>query len=248
MSGRGASGAPTGTMAATQSAAESGHASEARQPVLFLVVLGGRREGCLIEQHDVRLVVGGSLEATIPELRRQWRGRRQGLHIDSWVRLERLEGFWLRLRPEPSAGPERLWFVNIGGYDPAQLAEQHAFGLFVAGSPQAARAKARRTLLREVTQQHKDDLHAVDDCLAVGQLQGWWVHLEREAGARPQPPEPLRPDWFGYRRIDRDEDEGAALSLGDPGAALAQGAACQGVRPERRHGRPEDGGGFPGDA
>ena len=32
--------------------------TRARQPALFLVVLGGRSEGCLIEHHDVRLVVG----------------------------------------------------------------------------------------------------------------------------------------------------------------------------------------------
>ena len=195
---------PTRAMAcdAEAEAALVGGEPGALEPALFLVVLGGRGEGCLIEQHDVRLVVGTSLEATIPELRRQWRGHRRGLHIDSWVRLERLEGFRVRLRRAPAIGPERLWFVNIGGYDPAQLAEQHAFGLFVASSPQAAKAKARRTLLTQAQQRHKDDLRAVDDCLAVGELQGWWVHLEREAGTAPRQPEPLRPDWFGYWRID----------------------------------------------
>ncbi len=58
-----------------------------RQPGLFLVVLGGRSEGCLIEQHDGRLVVGTCLEATIPELRRQWRGLRRGLRIDGPARF-----------------------------------------------------------------------------------------------------------------------------------------------------------------
>lgn len=205
--------------------------ASAWEPRLFLVVLGGRVQGCLIEQHDVRLVVGTSLEATIPELRRQWRGLRRGLHIDSWVRVERLEGYRVRLCPAPapqptptpapteaptqapSVGGERLWFVNIGGYDPDQLLEQHAFGLFVARSAQAARAKARRTLLTAAAQQHKDDLRAVDDCLALAELQGWRVHLERDASGAP-PPQPLRPDWFGYRRID-----GPARS--DPPAAAA---------------------------
>ena len=31
---------------------------------LFLVVLGGRYKGCHIEQHDVRWVVGETIEAT----------------------------------------------------------------------------------------------------------------------------------------------------------------------------------------
>jgi hypothetical protein len=34
---------------------------------LFLVVLGGRIEGCLIELHDVRFVVGTSIEDTLPQ-------------------------------------------------------------------------------------------------------------------------------------------------------------------------------------
>jgi hypothetical protein len=36
---------------------------------LFLVVLGGRIEGCHIELHDVRFVVGTSIEDTLPQLR-----------------------------------------------------------------------------------------------------------------------------------------------------------------------------------
>ena len=48
---------------------------------LFLVVLGGRIKGCHVELHDVRWVVGDSIEDTIPELKRQWFGTRRGLHI-----------------------------------------------------------------------------------------------------------------------------------------------------------------------
>ena len=33
---------------------------------LFLVVLGGRIDGCQVELHDVRFVVGPTIETTIP--------------------------------------------------------------------------------------------------------------------------------------------------------------------------------------
>jgi hypothetical protein len=56
------------------------------------------------------MTMGTSIEETLPQLRQQWFGRRRGLHIDSWR----------------------------GGYDPNQLAEQHAFGLVVATSAPAA--------------------------------------------------------------------------------------------------------------
>jgi len=169
--------------------------------LLFLVVLGGRIDGCHIELHDVRFVVGASIEDTLPQLRQQWFGRRRGLHIDSWVAVRAVAGWRVELGPGPSAGPERLWFVNRGGYDPRQLAEQHAFALVVATTAQAAKAKARSLKVPGGDlQPHTDDLHAIDDCLPITLLEGWHVHLIADAAA---PAQPLVPDWFGYRRIDR---------------------------------------------
>jgi hypothetical protein len=187
-------------------------------PTLFLVVLGGRIAGAHIELHDVRFVAGTSIDDTLPALRRQWFGARKGLHLDSWMAVRFVDGYRVELRPEPFAGPERLWFVNMGGYDPQQLAELHAFGLFVATSPQAAKAAARRRLLPEVLERHKDDLHGVetalaggvDDCLevqlsladpaaaaAAGEGPRWLaVHLIPDGREQPQVP-----DWFGYRLI-----------------------------------------------
>jgi len=169
-------------------------------PSLFLVVLGGRLPGVHIELHDVRFVAGSSMEATLPELRRQWFGSRSGLHLDSWMRVRGVDGYRVVLRREPFSGPERLWFVNMGGYDPEQLAEQHAFGLFVATSPQAAKAAARRRLLPEALERHKDDLHELKletvQGAAEGEEGGWAVHLLAGGEAQPQ-----RPDWFGYQPI-----------------------------------------------
>jgi hypothetical protein len=175
-------------------------------PQLFLVVLGGRMAGCQIEQHDVRFVGGRSIEETIPELRRQWFGRREGLHLDSTMAVRAIDGYAVGLGLDPPAPrPERLWFVNMGAYRPDCLAELHHFGLVVARSAQAAQAAAKRQWLAGALQQHKDDLVAVDDCLAIEQLEllgaeRWHVHLEPHPAGLSQA---QVPDWFGYRRIDR---------------------------------------------
>ena len=50
---------------------------------LFLVVLGGRTRNSHVEQHDVRWVVGISIEDTFPQLCKEWFGCQSGLHIDS---------------------------------------------------------------------------------------------------------------------------------------------------------------------
>ena len=176
------------------------------EPRLFLAVLGGRVHGCHIELHDVRFAVGATIDAAIPELRRQWFGLREGLHLDAWMAVQAVDGWTVRLQRQPDTPrPERLWFVNLGAYRPDSLAELHHFGLVVARSAQAAKAAARRQWLRGELQQHKDDLCAVDDCLAIEQLEllggeRWHVRLEQHPEGFSQP---QVPDWFGYRRIDR---------------------------------------------
>jgi len=173
-------------------------------PILFLVVLGGRTAASQIELHDVRFVVGRTIDDTLPELRRQWFGLRRGLHLDSFMAVRAVDGWTVTLRREPPAPrSERLWFVNLGAYRPDSLAELHNFGLVVARSPQAAKAAARRQWLVGALQQHKDDLCAVDDCLTIDQqaLDGdgaWHVHLAPHPEGLSQP---QRPDWCGYRPI-----------------------------------------------
>jgi hypothetical protein len=174
------------------------------EPQLFLAVLGGRAPGCHIEVHDVRFVASVTIEAAIPELRRQWFGRREGLHLDAWMAVKAVDGWVVRLGREPGVQRgERLWFVNLGAYRPDSLAELHHFGLVVARSPQAAKSAAKRQWLRGALQQHKDDLAAVDDCLAIEQLDlldggRWHVLLEPDPQGLSQSQEP---DWFGYRLL-----------------------------------------------
>ena len=171
---------------------------------LFLAVLGGRAPGCHIELHDVRFVAGATIESALPELRRQWFERREGLHLDSYMAVRAVDGFAVSLGLEPAAPRlERLWFVNLGAYRPDSLAELHHFGLVVARTPQAAKAAAKRQWLRGALQQHKDDLAAVDDCLAIEQLELlggelWHVQLEPHPEGLSQS---QVPDWFGYRPI-----------------------------------------------
>jgi hypothetical protein len=171
---------------------------------LFLVVLGGRTSTSTIELHDVRFVAGLTIDDTLGELRRQWFGWREGLHLDSYMAVRAIDGWAVHLVREPLVKrPERLWFVNLGAYNPDALAELHHFGLVVARSSQAAKAAAKRRWLAGALQQHKDDLVDVDDCLALEQLEllggdRWHVQLEPHPEGLSQP---QVPDWFGYRPI-----------------------------------------------
>lgn len=175
---------------------------------LFLVVLGGRHKGCHIEQHDVRWVVGENIEATVPTLRREWIGLRRGLHIDSYRCIEHVDGHRVEVveqAEDPATLDEpRLWFVNLGAYDPNSMAELHAFDVIVARSSSSAKARARKRWLQGKDQIHKDDLHAVqsdmglDDLLPLQGNGQWHLKLVPEDQTSESSPDP---DWYGYWKI-----------------------------------------------
>lgn len=154
-------------------------------PRLFAVVLGGNcAPRSNTELHDVVVVVGESLEETYADLVASWFGTPAGLHVDGWTELGCVDGHRVHLRrePAPADGP-RLYFVNLGGYRPAELQEGHGNQFVVAVSPRAAKERVKATLLRDHREVHTDDLHDVDHLLQRGVAAGWHVWLEQTGEA-----------------------------------------------------------------
>ena len=93
---------------------------------LYLVVLGGRAEKANIELHDVRWVIGSTIEDTYDTLRENWFGSLTGLHIDSYKKIDYIDGYKLNLIDfnknqidkqklvKKNKAKKHLWFVNIG--------------------------------------------------------------------------------------------------------------------------------------
>lgn len=166
---------------------------------LFMAVLGGNCGNSNIEVHDVRFVIGNSIDACIPELRRQWFGDAKGLHLDSYTEITHAQGFDVTVSNQPSQSPERLYFVNVGGYRAGKCLEFHDIGLFVASNEATAKKHALASLLSDHEQTHRDDVYAVDDCLELHELAGQYIQLTPSSESIP-----LKPSWYGYRPIDKD--------------------------------------------
>lgn len=172
-------------------------------PQLFMVYLGGHAGQCHIEVHDVRFVIGEQIEDTYPELIQQWYGDKSGLHLDSYHIVDTVLGsdgktYQVNVSQQPAADTAmKLYFVNMGGYHPDQMAEQHAFSLFACRDEIQAKQMARQRLLTHSQHPHKDNLHAVDNCLAIRLLDSWHIHLT----VSPKPVKAIKPDWFGYEVI-----------------------------------------------
>ena len=118
---------------------------------LFIVVLGGRSLKSNIEIHDVRWVIGDSIEDTFPELREQWIGEIKGLHIDSYKCIKYVDGYEIIISKSNKDNINflktedlTLWFVNLGGYHPKKMYEEHEFNLIVAQKAIEAKRKAKK--------------------------------------------------------------------------------------------------------
>jgi integrase len=70
--------------------------------------------------------------------------------------------------PRPETGPG-LFFVNLGGYDPAEVDEMHRNVLIVEKDANAAKARALRSV-RAWGQPHRDKLLEVETKIEVGSL------------------------------------------------------------------------------
>ena len=179
---------------------------------LYLVVVGGRSPKANIELHDVRWVIGSKIEDTFDQLRSDWFGDYKGFHIDSYKKIDSIDGYKINLRNKENRESKNkkilnmyLWFVNIGGYDPSSMQEKHEFGLVVASSRSEAINQAKSKWLIDCKQKHKDDISSiksftdVDDCEVIKNINNWEIELTPNKNYRR---EKNTPDWFGYMRID----------------------------------------------
>ena len=173
---------------------------------LFLIVVGGEVPNANVEIHDVRWAVGSKIEDTFENLRNNWLGSKEGLHIDSYKKIEFVDGYKISLKNcqtlksktnyliKKRQTSKKLWFVNLGGYDPNSMQEKHEFGLVVASSSSEAKAKAKSKWLIGFRKKHKDD------CINIKNIDNWEIELSKE---NKLPEDKFSPDWFGYMRIDK---------------------------------------------
>ena len=183
---------------------------------LYLVVIGGRLPKANIELHDVRWVLGSKIEDTFCDLRKGWFGSIDGLHIDSYKKIYSVDGYKIKLKKsqnkkskinliKKAKDTKKLWFINLGGYDPKSMQEKHEFGLVVASNASDAKKLAKSKWLNGFKKKHNDDIDClqrfadVDDCKLIKNINNWEIELMPKD---VKVVETNYPDWFGYLRID----------------------------------------------
>ena len=170
-------------------------------PKLFMFYVGGSFANSNTELHDVRFSVGETVEDCHDDLRAQWWGTPASLHLDCWGAVEQADGHDVTLiAASAEEQTEKLFFVNLGGYDLRDFSELHRNVLLVA--PDAATAKARAMgLVTSWTEPHRDQLLEVEqmvDISAAMKPDGLAIRLSPAMVKKPFSFE------CGYRPIGKD--------------------------------------------
>ena len=155
---------------------------------LFMFYVGGDCRNSNIELHDVRFSVAEAPEACHADLRQQWWGEPKSLHLDCWGAVEQADGFDVVATTLPPAEQaEKLFFLNLGGYDAAEFGELHKNVLLVSTDVKSAIARALEGV-RGWSLRHRDRIFEVEKAINLNALlqgRGHYLSLTPASQVKP---------------------------------------------------------------
>ncbi|OXL25165.1 DUF1543 domain-containing protein [Psychrobacter sp. DAB_AL32B] len=116
---------------------------------LYMVQLGGRPKGRLIEQHDIFFGVANQVNELITDINSHWPEVKNKWHIDSYRAITKVNDYAIKL-VESSNQVEnnhtlKLFFINLGGYQQGSFEEFHYKLLIVAANQAEAIKQAKQS-------------------------------------------------------------------------------------------------------
>lgn len=129
--------------------------------ILFMVQLGGRPKGRLIEQHDIFFGVANQVSELIDDINNHWLEVKKKWHIDSYRAITKVGNYTVKLIESDNQTANdnglKLFFINLGGYQRGSFEEFHHKLLIVAATQAEAIKQAKQsTFYKEFTFKDKD--------------------------------------------------------------------------------------------
>ncbi|WP_367103360.1 DUF1543 domain-containing protein [uncultured Psychrobacter sp.] len=119
---------------------------------LFMIQLGGRPKGRLVEQHDMFFGVANHVNELISDINSHWPEVKNKWHIDSYRAITKVDDYSIKLvetnesnHSEKDDNGLKLFFINLGGYQHGSFEEFHFKLLIVATSQAEAIKQAKQS-------------------------------------------------------------------------------------------------------
>lgn len=138
---------------------------------LYMILLGCKPPGRYTEQHDIFFGIGRSLKDMVPAIISAW-PEAPKIHIDAWREVTTVDGYEILVLPKETRVknetlPEKLFFLNLGGYKKEEFEEHHYKMIVVAKDKSTAIQQAKESAFYKHTgfkgaDSHIDDKYGVD--------------------------------------------------------------------------------------
>jgi hypothetical protein len=192
-------------------------------PRLFMLLLGCKPGGRFTEQHDIFFAIGPDLKSLVPHIRDFWPEGGDKIHIDAWREVTQVDSFRVDVVPRTadvkpgsvaSEMPQRLFFINLGGYKPDEFDEFHYKMIVAAPEKGQAIQKAKATAFYQHTgfngaESHiddkygvdVDDIYAIEDILPETVKDQYTLRLTQTVSGDRREPDPVRLGYFQLHKL-----------------------------------------------
>jgi len=185
-----------------------------QQPKLYMLLLGSKAPKRNVEQHDYFFGIAHSLKALIPGIKAFWPEAGASIHIDGWREVNKVDNYEINIKLRDSRATlsaHKLFFINLGGYQPGQLYEQHYIVLSVHDERAKAIQEAKKTVFfktnsikganAHIDEKYGidvDDIYKIEDILSEESKQKYHIEIKTSSGDLPEDEIHL-----GYFKLDK---------------------------------------------
>ena len=137
---------------------------------LFMVLLGSKAPKRNVEQHDYFFGIAHSISDLVSEMKAFWPEAGASLHVDGWRAVTHVDGYAVKVVPRMADSEEfneKLFFINLGGYQSNKLSEQHYTVLTVQSDRAIAVQESKKTVFYKTNtlkgaNSHIDEKYGID--------------------------------------------------------------------------------------
>jgi hypothetical protein len=139
-------------------------------PKLYLLLLGSKAANRNVEQHDYFFGIAHNLKELIPDIKAFWPEAGDSIHIDAWREVNKVDDYQIEVvskDQQVTPSENKLFFINLGGYQASKMEEQHYTILTVQNDRANAISESKKTVffktntLKGATS-HVDDKYGID--------------------------------------------------------------------------------------
>lgn len=164
-----------------------------------MISLGGKVKGANIEVHDVQFAAAEGIDDTIELVKASWYGEEKKLHMDSFKKITGADGYRVEVVKHDPKEEKKLFFLHVGGYDKDMTQEMHRAQFVVAETPEEAKKRGFKEAEDFGENGHVDQVVYVQECILAEDGEKYFISLQKSGEEFN-----MKPDWFGYRRLDRE--------------------------------------------